>query len=264
MSENDLPQEDGLLLKVAGTEERLSYRVNGSLASANVMREIANALVSIHSQNAFQNLRNPLFQTAIVDGYRPQALEEIARRYREWFRRYQELKALSGALPTDTREMARALDFLAFQIEEIEKARLVVGEDERVFAELRVLSNFEFLKNNLLGALAQIEGEGDFDSIADRLGEIASKLKRVNGIETAVEGWEKLTVELSDTLHQLRSEISAYLERMDYDEGRLREVSARYDLIESLKRKYGKDIPDKKEPKTLNCLALSPIPAPLP
>ncbi|HOX65117.1 MAG TPA: hypothetical protein PLB79_04840, partial [Thermotogota bacterium] len=244
LSENDLPQEDGLLLKVAGTEERLSYRVNGSLASANVMREIANALVSIHSQNAFQNLRNPLFQTAIVDGYRPQALEEIARRYREGFRRYQELKALSGALPTDTREMARALDFLAFQIEEIEKARLVVGEDERVFAELRVLSNFEFLKNNLLGALAQIEGEGDFDSIADRLGEIASKLKRVNGIETAVEGWEKLTVELSDTLHQLRSEISAYLERMDYDEGRLREVSARYDLIESLKRKYGKDIPD--------------------
>ncbi len=244
LSENDLPQEDGLLLKVAGTEERLSYRVNGSLASANVMREIANALVSIHSQNAFQNLRNPLFQTAIVDGYRPQALEEIARRYREGFRRYQELKALSGALPTDTREMARALDFLAFQIEEIEKARLVVGEDERGFAELRVLSNFEFLKNNLLGALAQIEGEGDFDSIADRLGEIASKLKRVNGIETAVEGWEKLTVELSDTLHQLRSEISAYLERMDYDEGRLREVSARYDLIESLKRKYGKDIPD--------------------
>lgn len=157
LSENDLPQEDGLLLKVAGTEERLSYRVNGSLASANVMREIANALVSIHSQNAFQNLRNPLFQTAIVDGYRPQALEEIARRYREGFRRYQELKALSGALPTDTREMARALDFLAFQIEEIEKARLVVGEDERVFAELRVLSNFEFLKNNLLGALAQIE-----------------------------------------------------------------------------------------------------------
>jgi len=244
LSENDLPQEDTLLLKVTGTEERLSYRVNGSMVSASVIREIANGLISIHSQNAFQNLRNPLFQTAIADSYRPQALADIASRYREAFREYQELKAISGALPSNTREMARTLDFLSFQIEEIENARLVIGEDEKVFAELQILSNFEFLKNTLMAALAEIEGKNESDSMADRLGFIASKLKKVNNIEKAVGDWEKMTNELSETLHQLYLEVSSYLEQMDYDEERLREVGARYDLIESIKRKYGNDIPE--------------------
>jgi len=244
LSENDLPKEDTIVLKVTGTEERLSYRVGGSMVSAGVIREIADALLSIHSQNAFQNLRNPLFQTAIVDGYRSHALQGIARRYREAFREYQELKTLSGSLPSNTREMVRTLDFLSFQIEEIENAHLVIGEDEKVYAELQVLSHFEFLKSALMAVLGEIEGKNETDSMTDRLGFVASKLKKVNGIEKAVEDWEKMTVEVSETLHQLYLEISSYLEQMDYDEARLREVSARYDLIETIKRKYGNDIPE--------------------
>jgi DNA repair protein RecN (Recombination protein N) len=240
--QNDLPEEDMLLLKVTGTEDRLTFRVNGSMVSASIMKEIVSSLMAIHSQNAFQNLRNPLFHTVLVDSNNKASCEAITTEYRTFYKEYLDLKRLYKLLPSDTREMYRTNDFIGFQIQEIENANLVIDEEERVNSELKILSNFEFLKQALSSALQEIEGSEETMSLIDRLGEASNRLRKAEDIEKAVVGWREAITTIMDILQSTTRDILSYLDAMDYDEERLREVGARYDLIEALKKKYGNSI----------------------
>src|SRR5688500_14492800 len=107
--------------------------INNQLATHSLLRQVREFLVDIHGQGDQQTLFNPhthlelLDSFAISDGLR----DEVAATYRAWTALQREL----DTLPRDDSEKFQLVDTLKFQIEELERAQLVIGEDERLDEE---------------------------------------------------------------------------------------------------------------------------------
>src|SRR6056297_145837 len=121
---SDIPVDDPMIIKIAGTAERFTARINGSVVSSKVLKEFLPRTFEIHSQNAFQKLRTDAFHIEMVDRYAGSKITPVYEKYSKIFKQYNELKSLQSELPGNSAEMLRTLDFLVFQIHEIEAAAL--------------------------------------------------------------------------------------------------------------------------------------------
>src|SRR6056297_2122491 len=130
--ESDIPVDDPMIIKIAGTQDRFTARINGSVVSSKVLKEFLPKTFEIHSQNAFQKLRTDSFHIQMVDRYAGSKIKPLFEAYSKAFKKYNELKILQRELPGNSSEMLRTLDFLNFQIQEIEEASIKKNEDVEV------------------------------------------------------------------------------------------------------------------------------------
>jgi DNA repair protein RecN (Recombination protein N) len=133
---------------------------------------------------------------------------------------------------------------LTYQVEEIEAARLKPGEDEELRKERDKLANAESLAQNAQEALAVLEeGSPETPAATDLVGQAAQALAALAKIDAGqielANQAEVMLDTMSDVIHSLRD----YLEEIEFNPKRLDDVEERLDLIHSLTRKYGGNIP---------------------
>jgi len=138
----------------------------------------------------------------------------------------------------------RRLEMLTYQVEEIKDARLKPDEEEPLRQERDRLANAESLAQNAQEALALLdEGSPDTPAATDLVGQaaqaIAAFAKLDSGQKELSDQAELMLDTMSDVIHNLRN----YLEEIEFNPKRLDEVEERLNLIHTLKRKYGGDIP---------------------
>ena len=220
---------------------RNTCRVNGTLVSAAVLKQIGDRLVDIHGQHAHQALLNEKLHLSILDGFAGEEIQEPAGRVRLAFQAASEaLKKLNGA-QMDERERMRRCDLLSYQIREIDAARLVEGEEEDLSERRRVLQHAQTIQEALAAAHEAVTGdEGALSPLfaASRaMGTIAS----LSGdYQSASERLSSAYYELEDIGYLLRD-----LERdFSYDPEELDRIETRLEEISGLKRKYGESIPE--------------------
>jgi DNA repair protein RecN (Recombination protein N) len=157
------------------------------------------------------------------------------------------LQAIRGEL-ADLRqsesESARRSDILTYQIYEIESARLRPGEEEELREERNRLANAEGLASLAQEALQALdEGMPESPAVIDLMGQVTHAMAALARIDPARAGLseqaESVAENLTDLIHELRS----YHENIEFNPKRLDQVEERLNLINNLKRKYGKDIP---------------------
>ncbi|MBN1868020.1 DNA repair protein RecN [Candidatus Sumerlaeota bacterium] len=216
---------------------------NGRLATLAQVRTIGDLLVDLHGQHQHQSLLRVELHREILDDFAGDSIAPDLNAYRALFDRYGEAMRRLRALDRDEREIERQKGILEFQVDEIRKASLEPGEDERLEEERRRLEHAESLGRSTLGATDLLyEGETQETTAADLFGQaknlVAEAARLDPSLEPELRRLESLHSELQDVARSLRS----YADSLEHDPERLAEVEDRVHLIRSLKRKYGASI----------------------
>ncbi|MFA5189287.1 MAG: DNA repair protein RecN [Verrucomicrobiia bacterium] len=243
LDENGLePCEDGQIVvkrvfTAAGSNRQF---VNGSPTTLNILAALGEWLVDIHGPHDHQSLLHPARQLDILDAFGN--LGEPRAAFAGLVRRRAAVEAEKAALIVDEKTYAQQLDLLRFQVREISDARLQPDEEARVEQDYRRASNAAKLIEFGQTALALL-GEAD-DAVLTRIGEIGRMLRELQRLDPAaaplVAGQEQAVT----ALRELQGELSHYLERIELDPARLKELEERLNLIQSLRRKYGATLGD--------------------
>jgi DNA repair protein RecN (Recombination protein N) len=238
--ENDPP--DALVL---GREIRASgrnyCRVNGRTVSLSLLEEIGQPLIDIHGQSEHLSLLRVRAHQRFLDsfGELDEQREALARETKA----LQAVRKELASLLRDEQELARRVDQLTYQVEEISAARLKPGDEEVLTAERNRLVNAEQL-SQLAGEAytALYEGSDEQLAASDSLAQAARALAQLRKIDPGLEEQEQLVEALTIQVEELARTLRDYREAIEFNPERLAEVEDRLSLIYSLKRKYGRSI----------------------
>jgi len=230
-----------LLLKRSFTNSGANRQfVNGSPATLNALSAIGEWLVDIHGPHDHQSLLHPAKQLAILDAFG--GLESERESFGELVRRRSALESEKAALITDEETYARQLDLLRFQVGEITGATLQPGEDEALDQEYRRAANAAKLLQ-LSQTAADLLAENE-NSLIAQAGIIGRTLQELQRIDPGAGPMTALHEQAVGALRELQTELSRYADRVDLDPEQLRQLEERVNLIQSLKRKYGANLPE--------------------
>lgn len=225
-------------------------RVNGRNVNAALLREIGEFLLDVHGQSEHLSLLHVGQHLGLLDRY---ALTESAstvefqkrlEAYRQVYKQIQSVRRELEQLHTAERDAARRADMLAYQIQDIETARLHPGEDEDLRKERDRLANAESLAKLTTECLVALdEGEPDTSSITDLLGTVLHSLSSLARLDPSQAGLAEQAQSAFETLSDLSIALRDYQENIEFNPKRLDQVEDRLALIANLKRKYGDTIP---------------------
>ena len=232
------PCADGqLLLKrtlsAAGSGRQF---VNGSPCTLSVLKALGDRLVDLHGPHDHQSLFSREAQTRVLDAYAGAATVagDFAAAHRETNRLAGEIEALR-ALEQDATLRREMLTHAAGEIAE---AKLRPGEEEEVVARLRAAGNSQ----RLLELSSQREGalgaEGD-GGLRQALAEAIRAARELARWDQSAAALNEALGEVATRIADLENDARSYAEKIDSDPGTLRELEARADLLQALKRKYG-------------------------
>ena len=236
---NDLgiEAEDGLLIlrrEVAAAGRNRAW-INESPTTARTVGELGRSLVDLHGQHEHQTLLRKDTQRSILDafGEAGQDASAVAEEFHDLAR----LEAKLKELREHRRELASRVDFLRFQISELDEANVQAGEDQALAEESGRLENSE----ELLDEATRIHGElySADGAITEKISAMAQTLARLKVWDSALEGPHKELQEAYHALTEVGRNLGNYVGTTRHDPVRLEEVRSRLDLMHSLKRKYG-------------------------
>ena len=236
--------EDGLLTlaREVALEGRNLARINNRLTPLSILRQVGDLLVDLHGQHEHQSLLREERHRDFLDALGNDAFRQLRTDVAQLAHRRQQLLHEQQALISDERDRLRAIDLLAFQLEEIEQAQLTIDEEEALAAERLRLANAEKLHEAAALAYAALYDGDEGRSVLDVLGEAQGRLEtltRVDDALTSLAGLlESAAVQISEACHEL----ATYRDTVQFDPQRLEELDTRLNLINTLKRKYGESI----------------------
>ncbi len=242
--EGDTP--DVLLL---GREVRASgrsvARVNGRAVTVSLLRQIADGMVDIHGQSEHLSLLQVRAHLDLLDRYA--GLWELRTQVADKVKALRDVRHELDALIRDERTLARRVDLLQFQIEEIGEAKLRPDEEATLLQDRNRLANTEQLTtsiNNAYQALREGNSRGQRGAALDMVNQALKALTSAARLDPSLTPLRDQTESLSYQLDDLCNELLNYQEILEssWDPRRLTQVEERLNLIRQLKRKYGDSI----------------------
>ncbi len=236
--ENHVPYEQELqITREIFLDGRNVCKVNGETVTVSMLKRLGGHLIQIHGQHDSQQLFDEETHLSILDRFaRNAALRETyAADFSEVLRLRQEIERLS----MDEGEKLRRMETLHYQIDELERADLHIGEDETLETRRKTLQNAEKLVLGLQEAVADLSGDEERDGAVSLSGEAARALQRLtrydDTLDTRLEALNDLYYRLQDVAEELRD----YADSFAYSGEELEQIESRLDQIHKLKRKYG-------------------------
>ena len=239
-----IPDEDGHLLlqrELTGDGKNLC-RVNGRPVTVAQLRRIGEELLNIHGQHDGQQLLDEEQHLSYLDRFG--RTEAPLGRYQAAYEAMADLQTKIRALQMDEAEKARRMDSLRFQIDELERAQLVPGEEESLTERRDLLRNGEKYLSALSGADYCLnggeEGGGAVSALRDAE-EAVSGIRTLSGdMGELYQRLEQLRCEAYDLAEIIRDKREAF----DFSPAELDAVESRSDLLYRLKKKYGATVED--------------------
>ena len=216
--------------------------VNGTPVNAGLLAEVGRLLVNLHGQHEAQTLLDSESQRRILDAFA--GAVDQAQLVRQG---HDELLAVRREIADLARRRAdaeRRADYLRHVVGEIEDARLVEGEDVRLEDEARRLEHAEELRSLSGGMAAMLEGDGDGESVLQRLAAIERQLAAIQRIDPSLARLQELYDTAFYAIEALARELEKYERAVELDPARLEEVRRRRDLLFRLTKKYGDSLAD--------------------
>jgi DNA repair protein RecN (Recombination protein N) len=212
--------------------------INHQLATGSLLRQLRPFLVDIHGQGDQQTLFDTSTHLELLDLFTGVSAlrDEIAARYEQWSSLKRELDEVSK----QDAENLQMIDILRFQIDELERARLVSGEDEQLEEERRRLNNVERL-TKLCAESYNLIYE-DSDSAIARLRQVARRVEELAGYEASFRQHEDGLETARALLEELAYALRDFDDKLEFSPARLEEIENRLAELTRLKRKYGGSI----------------------
>lgn len=244
LEEYDIPDMDGqIIISRSFRKGRSISRINGEVVPIGLVRELSSDLIDIHGQHEHQSLLYPKYHLQLVDDFAGEELEKKKERCRMLYQAYASASQKLKEALRDAGDRAKNMDFISFEVSEIDDAGLHLGEDEELENRFRFLSNAQKIMEALSVVQRLTDGDGETDA--------SSQISRASGELSAVASYDEELMQLQSTLSDAEGmlsdftrALSGYIDAFSYDEQEFSEVSNRLDLINHLKMKYGRTIED--------------------
>jgi DNA repair protein RecN (Recombination protein N) len=211
--------------------------INDTPVNLNVLRDMGIRLVDIHSQHNMLVLSGSHFQLDVIDVVSGNL--KLMESYRSLYREYMVSTDHYMTLRQKAEQAGRDMDYYQFQLEQINDARLIEGEQQELEEELQLLTHAGEIKETLDFACSALEKEensllGMMNEVQTGLGRIKSFFPRISDIYKRM---ESSLIELKD----ISAEISGLESSIEFDASRIDYVNERLDLIYSLQQKHRVD-----------------------
>lgn len=238
-------EEDNVIVsREINIKGKNTCKINGRLVTVSELKEFMNNVIDIHGQNDNQSILDISTHIELLDEYASKELKPIKDEYKELYEEYLEIKSELSKNYGDDKEKQRKLDLLNYQVNEIEDAKLKIGEEDDLETRRKSMMAAEKIASNLS------EAEGQISTNAVDAMNVA--IKALEKIESYNEEYGTIVSRLKEAYYEVQEAARdlAYLnEDLYFDEEEQSKVEERLDLINSLKRKYGNDIKEILEYK---------------
>ena len=238
----DIYPEDGqVLMSRKIMDGRSINKINGETSTVSQMKAAAACLLDIHGQHEHQSLLYGDRQLSILDVYGKERILPAREKVREAYREYRACMDQLKALDMDEEQRNREKAFLEFEINEIEEAALIPGEDETLEDRYRKLSN----ARRIMETAQMVHGMTGYEQgAADMTGNALKEFSRIVDYDKELAPLQEALGEIDSLLSDFCRDLSSYMDSLTFDEETFFETEKRLDLINSLKAKYGQTIPE--------------------
>lgn len=235
------PDEDGLFIlqRKISADGRSVAKINSRQIPTSKLKEAASLLIAIHGQQDTQTLSDEQKQLEMLDGFAHNS--QILDKYRCEYKEYCDLLSKRDSLQKSEDEKNFRLDMVNYRINEIEKAHLTVGEEEKLLSERIILSNSEKIQshsNEVYDSLYRSQ-----NSALERVSQALQSLKTLLGIIPEADELYARLENIKYEIDDISETISGYTEQESGSSlKKLDQIEERLGLINSLKRKYKNDV----------------------
>ena len=207
--------------------------VNDTPVNLNILKELAEKLVNIHSQNKTTTLQDVDFQLTVLDNFAGHF--DHLDKYRSLFIKYKKLFREINDLKADGEKARAEQDYIKFQFEELESANLIDGELEEIEKEIEILDNAEEIKSKLTNSIGILSDENGLLEMFNKLILEIRPVKKYLDLKEDLE--TRLTSNYLD-VKDVSEELERLQEKIEVNPGRLEKLNERLNTIYHLQQKH--------------------------
>jgi DNA repair protein RecN (Recombination protein N) len=215
-------------------------KINGENVTSGALATIAGMLIDIHGQHEHQSLLHKAKHMEIVDRFAKEEIgslkQELEQAYKEYCKIRQELEQSE----IDEEKRLREISFLEYEVNEIKSANLIPGEDGELAVRYKRLSNANTISEGLQTVYRYTGYEPS--AAGDSIGRALRQLMKLAEFDEAIGSYLNQVSDIDALLNDLNRDLSQYISDVENPEEELQEVTARLDLINHLKAKYGNSL----------------------
>ena len=236
LKELEIEDEDELIIRrdIHATGKS-TFRLNGITVTHSQIELLCEDLLDIHVQNDTLRLFNPKNYLSFIDDIE---IKEVIYEYKILYQNYLKVLTEYKKLLKSKNESDQNLDYIKFQLNEINQAKLIIGEEDELLEELKVLNNFESIYQNLQTIKLLLND----NNISDNLYEVLDSLKKLKLLKPSYLQFFNDVESSYYVIEELGTFVKNELNGLEFDEERLNEINDRLSIITRLKRKYHQDI----------------------
>lgn len=227
------PDGDGtVIISKKIMPSRSLSKINDETVTAGKLRDITGLLIDIHGQHEHQSLLYKSKHLEILDRYQERKSHELKENIAETYREYIRLKDRLASFQLDEEARLREMDFIRYEIEEIENARLKEGEEEELSSKYRLFLHAKKITESLSMAYTAVN--------SDIIGRALKEIEAVASYDDRLSVIRDQLFDADSILNDINHEITSYMDDMAFDEEEYRQMEERLDIIHNLEAKYGK------------------------
>ncbi len=239
----DTPDGELLITRQLGAAGRCITKINDNTVTTAKLKEVAGVIIDLHAQHEQQSLKHASKHLEILDGFGAENISIIKEQLQKIYYQYKEQKDILEKEKIDDVEKNKKLDFLNFQIDEIEKATLKPDEEQILEAQFNKMNNAKEI-TAIASEVYEITGYNSEKSAGEGIGHALVQLKRAYELDPDLSSNYDLLCDIDGMLNDFNRELSCYMEEMEFDRESFDATEKRLDLIRGLEAKYGNTIED--------------------
>ena len=229
--------ENQLVISRKIVNGKSTIKVNGENFTITRLKNVTELLIDIHGQHDHQSLLKKDKHLEILDEFCGNTVSDKKKSLSVEYKHYVELKKELEECEINQSERERNIDFLQFEINEIENAHIKKGEFDSIEEKFKLVNSSKNLLEKMSNVYEILNGSY---AISEKLGEAVritssavSDDKELNGILDSLNDMDSIC---QDTYREIKN----YLDNMSFDEEEIIEITARYDELNRLRQKYEK------------------------
>ncbi|MGN0143951.1 MAG: DNA repair protein RecN [Clostridium sp.] len=243
LDELDIEYDDVLIISRESHQSGKNLiKINGKSLITSQLKRVRAKLLDIHGQHQNQDLLLRSSHILYLDGFIDKEIIEPLEKYNN-FR--QQLLGVREDLNriTGNQDREKLIDYLKFQIEDIEKAKLKENEEDDLREEYNILANAEKINSAMVTSYKLLSGQEEF-SVVDSLSKVISELSSVENHFEKIKKTKESIEEAFYTIEECSREVRDMAEDIVFDNDALESINARIYEINQYKKKYGPTIKD--------------------
>lgn len=240
LNEFDLPCEDDgtlMLSRKISAQGKSTCRINGSVCTVSMLKEVGNLLVNIHGQHDSQTLLNADYHYKFVDMYG--SLDGVLDEYKQSFKQLLSVRKQLKALTLDADERDRQIELLDYQIKELTDAEIKVGEWDELKKRKNLILNSQNLLQSLNSALAAFNGSDDYSGISTLLSIAVKELGAVSDVDGDIKAVYDKAEALNDSVEVVKDALLDKINSIEFEPEELDRIEERLNLYYTFSNKYG-------------------------